>query len=336
MKIGITEIFVIFAVMLKVLVPVLFFAAIIFVIKHKIPASPKPSVYNTTLGQSIKAHREQCHMTQEYVAHSLSVSRQAVSKWENNSAVPDLEKIVKISEIFEISLDELVKGTKTEKQDNVQIIKEVIIQEPQREGRKTAGIILFCMAFLVFLLLLILTRSIGGLLYAVPFIVCGIICFAFKEHTGLWCAWAVLLMFDAFMRIAMGISIGMIRHTLIWSADMNYARLAIAWIFLAVNLLLVVITILIFRKKELKITHFTNKHLFFGWTGWIVAIVLHQVILRTQFYFNLISYMISIPMVYNLYSMILEWIQAEWLIAMIIYTLRVNNAKKTQNEVPLS
>ena len=149
-------------------------------------------------------------------------------------------------------------------------------------------------------------------------------------------AWAVLLMCDAFMRIAMGISIGMIRHTLIWSADMNYARLAIAWIFLAVNLLLVVITILIFRKKELKITHFTNKHLLFGWTGWIVAIVLHQVILRTQFHFNLLSYMISIPMVYNLYSMILEWIQAGCLIAMIIYTLRVNNAKKTQNEVPLS
>ena len=96
------------------------------------------------------------------------------------------------------------------------------------------------------------------------------------------------------------------------------------------------ITILIFRKNELKITHSTNKHLLFGWIGWIAFTVLQQIILRTQFYFNLLSYMISIPMIYNLYSMILDWIQAEVLIALIIYTLRVHRAKKNQNEVPLS
>ncbi len=288
------------------------------------------------LGKTIYEHRIRKNLSQGDLADLLNVSRQSVSKWENNSAVPDLEKIVKISEIFEITLDELVKGTLAEKQDNVQIIKEVIIQTPKRETRKTAGTILFCMAFVVFLLLFVLTGSIGGLLYAVPFIVCGIICFTFKEHTGLWCAWAVVLMIDAFMRMAMGISIGMIRHTLIWSADMNYARLAIAWIFLAINLLLVMITILIFRKNELKITHSTNKHLIFGWIGWIAFTVLQQIILRTQFYFNLLSYMISIPMIYNLYSMILDWIQAGVLIALIIYTLRVHRAKKNQNEVPLS
>lgn len=36
-----------------------------------------------TLGEMLKAHRIQCHMTQEFVAESLGVSRQTVSKWEN-------------------------------------------------------------------------------------------------------------------------------------------------------------------------------------------------------------------------------------------------------------
>ncbi len=109
MKIGFTEIIVILAVMLQVLVPVLFFAAILFMIKNRISASSKPSICNTTLGQSIKAYREQCHMTQEYVAHSLDVSRQAVSKWENDTAMPSTANLIALAKLFNISSDELLK-----------------------------------------------------------------------------------------------------------------------------------------------------------------------------------------------------------------------------------
>lgn len=40
-----------------------------------------------TLGETLKAHRIQCHMTQEFVAESLGVSRQTVSKWENGESL---------------------------------------------------------------------------------------------------------------------------------------------------------------------------------------------------------------------------------------------------------
>ncbi|MFR5405455.1 MAG: helix-turn-helix domain-containing protein [Oscillibacter sp.] len=40
----------------------------------------------------------------------MGVSRQSVSKWENDASVPDLEKLVKLSGVFGVSLDELVKG----------------------------------------------------------------------------------------------------------------------------------------------------------------------------------------------------------------------------------
>lgn len=60
------------------------------------------------LGEKIYELRTKNNMSQGDLAEMLQVSRQSVSKWENNTSVPDLDKLVKMSEIFGISLDELV------------------------------------------------------------------------------------------------------------------------------------------------------------------------------------------------------------------------------------
>ena len=60
------------------------------------------------LGEHIYKHRTQKALSQTQLAEALGVSRQSISKWENNSAVPELDKLIKMGEIFEISLDELV------------------------------------------------------------------------------------------------------------------------------------------------------------------------------------------------------------------------------------
>ncbi len=57
-------------------------------------------------GNAIKTLRKNTQMTQTMLAEKLNVSGQAVSKWENNMAQPDFETIVKLTEIFEITLDE--------------------------------------------------------------------------------------------------------------------------------------------------------------------------------------------------------------------------------------
>ena len=62
------------------------------------------------IGENIYKLRTEKNMSQTDLANELEVSRQSVSKWENNSAVPDLERIVKMSRLFEVSLDELVFG----------------------------------------------------------------------------------------------------------------------------------------------------------------------------------------------------------------------------------
>lgn len=54
--------------------------------------------------------RKQKGFSQEELANRLNTSRQTISKWENGESTPDLEKLVAISDLFEISLDELVLG----------------------------------------------------------------------------------------------------------------------------------------------------------------------------------------------------------------------------------
>lgn len=61
------------------------------------------------LSEKIMILRKQKGWSQEELAEKLEVSRQAVSKWESGQASPDIEKILKISQLFEVSTDVLLK-----------------------------------------------------------------------------------------------------------------------------------------------------------------------------------------------------------------------------------
>ncbi len=64
------------------------------------------------LGENIYKYRTERGLSQGGLADALEVSRQSVSKWENNPAVPELDKLKRMSKLFNISLDELVYGPK--------------------------------------------------------------------------------------------------------------------------------------------------------------------------------------------------------------------------------
>ena len=63
-----------------------------------------------TIGETIAALREKAGLSQEALAEKCSVSRQSISKWETNQTFPQIDKVVLLSEIFGISVDELVKS----------------------------------------------------------------------------------------------------------------------------------------------------------------------------------------------------------------------------------
>lgn len=64
------------------------------------------------IGDKIKNARIQKGYTQEQAAENLSVSRQTISNWENGKSLPDIISIIKMSELYELSLDEMMKGDK--------------------------------------------------------------------------------------------------------------------------------------------------------------------------------------------------------------------------------
>lgn len=63
------------------------------------------------IGDKLKEARLKKNMTQEEVAEKIFVSRQSISNWENNKTYPDIGNVIALSNLYEISLDELLKGS---------------------------------------------------------------------------------------------------------------------------------------------------------------------------------------------------------------------------------
>ena len=72
-----------------------------------------------SLGEVLKEHRVRCKMTQEFVAESLGVSRQAVSKWETGTADPSTSNLLALAKLFGISAEELLRQVdRTDAEEN--------------------------------------------------------------------------------------------------------------------------------------------------------------------------------------------------------------------------
>lgn len=69
-----------------------------------------------TLGEKIYTLRMKEGLSQEAFGEKLGVSRQSVSKWETDQSIPELDKIVLISDLFAVTTDYLLKGSGEEKQ----------------------------------------------------------------------------------------------------------------------------------------------------------------------------------------------------------------------------
>ena len=62
-----------------------------------------------TLGETLKAHRTRCQMTQEFAAETLGVSRQSVSTWENGFSDPNTSNLIALAKLYKISPEQLLE-----------------------------------------------------------------------------------------------------------------------------------------------------------------------------------------------------------------------------------
>ena len=62
------------------------------------------------IGNQIKQHRAALNLSQEELAEQIYVTRQPLSNWENGKTYPDVNSLLRLSDVFGVTLDELVKG----------------------------------------------------------------------------------------------------------------------------------------------------------------------------------------------------------------------------------
>ncbi len=104
------------------------------------------------LGENIYRLRTERNLSQGDLAEALDVSRQSVSKWENNAAVPELDKLIRLSQIFGITLDELTEQAPP----TPPVTPATPVARPQLELRQIIGLLLLGLGALTFLVYIIL------------------------------------------------------------------------------------------------------------------------------------------------------------------------------------
>lgn len=89
--------------------------------------------------------RKQKGFSQEELANRLNVSRQTISKWEVGDSTPDMEKLIAISDLFNVSLDNLITGKEDEpqittetKSDFVSVLNEKVLTNENKKKAKSA------------------------------------------------------------------------------------------------------------------------------------------------------------------------------------------------------
>lgn len=93
----------------RIFIVVLLIKALLKYLNEK-KTTPEQEIIRRSLGEALKAHRQKCGMTQEYVAEALGVSRQAVSKWETGAAEPSTSNLLALAKLYGVDPGELLRG----------------------------------------------------------------------------------------------------------------------------------------------------------------------------------------------------------------------------------
>lgn len=93
----------------RIFIVVLLIKALLKYLNEK-KTTPEQEIIRRSLGEALKAHRQNCGMTQEYVAEALGVSRQAVSKWETGAAEPSTSNLLALAKLYGVDPGELLRG----------------------------------------------------------------------------------------------------------------------------------------------------------------------------------------------------------------------------------
>lgn len=269
------------------------------------------------LGERIYQLRTGKGMSQGDLADALEVSRQSISKWETNGSIPELDKLIKLSEIFGVTLDELILDKKqTEKPAEPEPRVIYIERSEPGSAKKTAGVVLLCFAALLWLMITLLGDILAGLVLAAPFVACGLICLLVRRNVGLWCVWVVYLFVDIYLRFATGVNLQFVFNPRFYSGGWTL-HLIVAWIVLIAFLILTIVTAL--RSRKVLPGTWRSNAIGAG-SSWVVYLITGVVFALPAYEVeNAVSYSQS----YRYVSAVSGWVRCIVLAVAAVFTVRL-------------
>ena len=250
------------------------------------------------LYEKIYMLRTEKNLSQGDLAEMLDVSRQSVSKWETGASVPDLDKLIKMKEIFGVSIDDFVCedviGDKkvivssAEKQEAVPQLEaeKTIVKEKSSKlvsigatFRKLSPIFLIDCAVILFMLELL-----GEIQTTIPFsipitfVLMGLICVVSKKRAWLWCLWILYFVMDLDFYFSIG------EGGFIWKGfyfdwtryvdtyGFSGLKYSVAWLIILMALMM--ITLFVYREYCFELTGYRKYAYGLGWLLVLVGLPL--------------------------------------------------------------
>lgn len=179
-----------------------------------------------TMGQRLLALRTQAGLSQEALAERLGVSRQSISKWETDASIPDLDKLVRLGEIFGVTLDELVKGTTDDKAQDAQVIQDPGGAGPTEaagtpSAAATEEVLRLHRQKLLGILLIVVSLAVTLLNFALffvtlPVFAAGMLCLLVRRRLGLAIGWTLWISALVVTRYGSAVSMGQLLNPEYW------------------------------------------------------------------------------------------------------------------------
>ncbi len=292
-----------------------------------------------TLGQKINQLRLEHNLSQNDLADMLNVSRQSISKWETDGSVPDLDNLIKLSQIFHVTLDELVLNKTPDIAETTETTTAATASLPNSTEERNvqgglpvrilAGFALLICSAVGIIICTILGDPAAGLVLMLPFMISALICFTVPRHTGLVIFWFLSIIFDAFFRFGTGINWHLTRMLFDprymaggFTIQMLVAILEVIWLCI-----LILITIRRFRNG----TVLQPKRLGMAWILYIVArFLVNKGLTRIVQTLAMTSLFGAAMGLYMILYLIVDWLFVGALTVLLIQTLRWIRTVKTK------
>ncbi len=298
-----------------------------------------------TLGQRITRLRSERGMSQGDLADALDISRQSVSKWETDTSTPELEKLIRLAELFNISMDALILGKEVPQTEAPAAepppasptpdtsVKLGCKREPISQTQKFVGLMLIGISSL-FALICLVFFAWGGLLTALmlssPLWGCGILCMTVRKRVGLSCCWLIFITVSGYFYYVTGTSQGAIFNRQFWIYGNVFAQIT-AVIETVLLILLYLWTFLSFRLIRIpNRLHLSMKQQATAYIGCIVGYLLYFVLLEAVLPYCILNKinLIEWGWVYRLLSFIIYVGKLAWYAVLLLGAVMLYNEWK--------